>query len=224
MFGLIWWWRRRYGLQISIQELDGGSSHLEGDKQAVTYQASPKVDGHVSCPQENKTQSPLPGKVTKSAVELAIDEAANLAQCTVCAADPPQNICNPNPFYGTSASRLGTIKTLQTGNMSASPRLKPTNFQISRLSLDSAWSTDENCPSSSPQGRPSLSPPPSPMQPPHLSLMRSNVATRFPLEMQLGKPDTYSGHGSPPLLPSTLPHLDNNIKQEAKRACKPAQH
>ena len=224
MFGLIWWWRRRYGLQISIQELNDGPSHFEEDKQVVTYQASPKVDGHIACPQDNKTQSPLPGKVTKSAVELAIDEAANLAQCTVCAADPPQNICNPKPFYGTSASRLGSIRTLQTGNMSASPRLKPTNFHISRLSLDSAWSYDENCPSSSPQGRLSLSPPPSPLQPPYPSLVRSNVATRFPLEMQQGKPDIGPGQGSPLILPSTLFHLDNNIKQEAKQACKPAQH
>ena len=181
---------------------------------------------HLPCNQDSKNQTQLPGKAAKSAVELAIDQAADLAHCTICASDPPHaSLCNPNPFYGSSASRLGSIKTIQTGKLSASPvQMKPTNFHISRLSLDSAWSTDDNYPSSSPHRRPSFSPPPSPMPPSSFSLMRSNVAIRFPLDTQLGKPEISSGHASPQFLPSTLSHLENNIKHESKQACKPAQH
>ena len=149
---LLYWWRRRYAIQLTVQQGISGSSPTSPTSptspqniQPISYIPNERVDENVEEPPTSTSMKEGPTiSLTKAAVSFAVENVAETSMCTECRENSTfPGICQPSPFphYGRPLPSTAEIQSFQTRTMI--PEHHESNaslFKVSRLSLDSAWS------------------------------------------------------------------------------------
>ena len=142
---LLYWWRRRYAIQLSVRQgtSDAGSTAPQ-NIQPVSYLPNESVDDVAVEPPPCTTLKETPIiSLSKAAVSFAVENAAEASMCSDCKLNSTfPGSCPPSPFphYGLPLKSTAQLSPSQTGRLIPQNESILSPLKVSRLSLDSAWS------------------------------------------------------------------------------------
>ena len=148
---LLYWWRRRYAIQLSVQQTTSGTDPSSTNPQTIqplSYLPNNRVDENVEVPPTTTDmQTATTISLSKAAVSVAAENLAEMVVCTECRGNStfPGGCSSFSsssfPHYRLPLTSIAEIQSSQTGRLEPKQherRVSP--LHVSRLSLDSAWS------------------------------------------------------------------------------------